>query len=225
MNDATAILRTGRKFDQVLAGARQVFLADGFEGASVDEIARVAGVSKATLYSYFPDKRLLFMEVANTECTRMAETVLEVASIASPPRDVLTIAATHLVEFLLSDFAQQIFRICVAESDRFPELGRAFYSSGPEMEHDRMTCYLREAVARGELVIDDVAMAAEQFSELCKTKLWKRAVFGIQTEFTQGEIDEVARHAVDMFMARYGGPLDGGRLSGGTTNGDKSRNG
>ena len=50
-----------------------VFLRDGFDGASVDDIAREAGVSKATLYSYFPDKRLLFLEVAKTECARQAD--------------------------------------------------------------------------------------------------------------------------------------------------------
>ena len=72
MTVATMAIRKGRKFDQVLDGARQVFLTDGFEGASVDEIARAANVSKATLYSYFPDKRLLFMEVATTECQRQA---------------------------------------------------------------------------------------------------------------------------------------------------------
>ena len=45
-------VRRGRKFEQVLEGATQVFLQHGFEGASVDDIAREAGVSKATLYSY-----------------------------------------------------------------------------------------------------------------------------------------------------------------------------
>ena len=70
-------IRKGRKFDQVLAGARAVFMADGFEGASVDEIARVAAVSKATLYSYFPDKRLLFMEVANAECQRQSREAMD----------------------------------------------------------------------------------------------------------------------------------------------------
>ncbi|MEY8841217.1 TetR family transcriptional regulator, partial [Cribrihabitans sp. XS_ASV171] len=45
MTEAATILRTGRKFDQVLRGAREVFMADGFEGASVDDIARAAGVS------------------------------------------------------------------------------------------------------------------------------------------------------------------------------------
>ena len=67
MNVSAEIQRSGRKFDQVLAGAREVFLANGFEGASMDDIARVAGVSKATLYSYFPDKRILFTEVVTTE--------------------------------------------------------------------------------------------------------------------------------------------------------------
>ncbi|MBL4768502.1 MAG: TetR/AcrR family transcriptional regulator [Rhodobacteraceae bacterium] len=204
MSQPATIVRTGRKFSQVLEGARQVFMADGFEGASVDDIARAAGVSKATLYSYFPDKRLLFMEVAQTECARMADNALELIDPTQPPHLVLKIAATQIVSLLLSDFAQRIFRICVAESDRFPELGRSFYASGPEMGRERMSEYLREAIERGELKIDDVTMAAEQFSELCKVKLWTRAVFGIQTEFSQAEIDEVAGHAVEMFMARYG---------------------
>lgn len=204
MNQPATIVRTGRKFSQVLEGARQIFLADGFEGASVDDIARAAGVSKATLYSYFPDKRLLFMEVAETECARMADNALDLIDQAQSPRQVLTVAATQVVSLLLSDFAQRIFRICVAERERFPELGRAFYASGPEMGTARMSEYFRKAIDRGELKIDDIAMAAEQFSELCKAKLWTRAMFGIQTEFTQAEIDDVAKHAVDMFLARYG---------------------
>lgn len=69
MTRALPIIR-GRKFAQVLEGARKIFLRDGFEGASVDNIAREAAVSKATLYSYFPDKRLMFIEVFRTEIVR-----------------------------------------------------------------------------------------------------------------------------------------------------------
>ena len=58
---AIATIKRGRKFDQVLEGARTVFLRDGYSGASVDDIATEAGVSKATLYSYFPDKQILFI--------------------------------------------------------------------------------------------------------------------------------------------------------------------
>lgn len=204
MTQPATILRTGRKFDQVLQGARQVFMADGFEGASVDDIAKAAGVSKATLYSYFSDKRLLFIEVATTECARMADRALELIDESAPPREVLTVAAGQIVPFLLSDLAQQVFRICVAERERFPELGRAFYASGPEMGRIRLSEYMVKAIARGELVIDDVDMAAEQFSELCKVRLWTRAVFGLQNRFAQEEIDDVVRNAVETFMARYG---------------------
>ncbi|MHA6264061.1 TetR/AcrR family transcriptional regulator [Arenibacterium sp. CAU 1754] len=204
MNDTSTIVRTGRKFDQVLAGAREVFLADGFEGASVDDIARAAGVSKATLYSYFPDKRLLFMEVVTNECTRMADRALELIDESASPREVLTIAASQIVPFVLSDFAQGCFRICMAERDRFPELGQAFYASGPETGRARLAEYMAKATERGELKIDDLDMAAEQFSELCKAKLWTRAAFGIQNEFTQAEMDEVIENAVDTFLARYG---------------------
>ena len=69
--DAPAI-RRGRKFAQVVAGARQVFLEHGFVGASVDEIARVKDVFKATLYSYFPDKRMLFVEVVRSKQMALA---------------------------------------------------------------------------------------------------------------------------------------------------------
>ncbi|WP_372570954.1 TetR/AcrR family transcriptional regulator [Ruegeria jejuensis] len=204
MTDTATILRTGRKFDQVLKGACEVFMADGFEGASVDDIARAANVSKATLYSYFPDKRLLFREVVQTECCRMSEQILSMVDETQPAREVLTVTAQQLVAFLISDFAQQIFRICVAERDRFPELGRAFYESGPENGRQQLVDYLEKAIAKGELQIDDVTLAAEQFSELCKAKLWMEAAFGIRDRFEQSEIDEVAKEAVEMFMARYG---------------------
>ncbi|WP_171125690.1 MULTISPECIES: TetR/AcrR family transcriptional regulator [unclassified Ruegeria] len=203
MPESATILRTGRKFDQVVRGAREVFMADGFEGASVDDIARAAGVSKATLYSYFPDKRLLFMEVAHTECSRMAENVLSMIDDSKPVREVLTVAATQLTTFLVSEFAQQVFRICVAERDRFPELGQAFYEAGPQNGVRHLVEYFRKAVNQGELAIDDLQIAAEQFSELCKVRIWARAAFGIQNSFSQSEIDEVARQAVDMFMTRY----------------------
>ncbi|MBC6407908.1 MAG: TetR/AcrR family transcriptional regulator [Rhodobacteraceae bacterium] len=204
MQDAVAILRTGRKFDQVLAGARKVFLADGFEGASVADIARAAGVSKATLYSYFPDKKLLFIEVARMECERMSDETIATIDETRPVDESLLVVARQIVTFLTSRFAQQVFRICVAESERFPELGQTFYENGPRRGCAELCCYFEKVVARGALAIDDLDMAAEQFSELCKARLWTRAVFGIQRDFTAQEIEEVAKAAVETFMAHYG---------------------
>ncbi len=202
--DTKAEIKKGRKFDQVLTGARDIFMRDGFEGASVDDIARAAGVSKATLYSYFPDKRLLFTEVARIECNRQADAALGGIPEGAPVAVVLHEAAHRIVRFFLSDFGQQVFRICVAESYRFPDLGRRFYESGPAMMRDRMTVLLSPYIEAGDLQIEDMALAAYQFGELCKSDLFVRSLCGVAGEITDADIDRVVTGAVEMFLARYG---------------------
>lgn len=204
MDTGEPTIKRGRKYEQVLDGAWNVFRRDGFEGASVDDIAREAGVSKATLYSYFADKRLLFLEVARGECCRQATEASELITSGARPREVLTIAATRMVDFFLSDFGMRVFRICVAESDRFPEIGREFHTNGPAMARARMVRYFHEAEARGELRIDDKELAADQFAELCKADIFPRLVFGIGGAVTPEDRARVIKGAVDMFMARYG---------------------
>ena len=204
MDGTAPEIKRGRKYDQVVAGARSVFLAQGFEGASVDLIAKEAGVSKATLYSYFPDKRVLFVEVAKEECARQADRALQVDRSDLPVREMLTNMSRSMMEFLTSEFAQRIFRICVAESDRFPELGQEFYMSGPQLMEDRLSEYFTHACGRGELKIDDICMAAQQFEALMKADVFVKMVFNMIKTPDQNEIDRVIDGAVDVFLARYG---------------------
>jgi AcrR family transcriptional regulator len=202
--DAALTVRRGRKFDQVLDGARTIFLRDGFEGASVDDIARESGVSKATLYAYVPDKRLLFMEVAKAECRRQADEAEALIDDSLPVATVLRLAAERITGFVLSDFGRQVFRICVAESERFPGLGHEFYHSGPRLIRDRIADYLRKAVARGEVAIDDLPFAADQFLQLCKADLHDRLIFGVADCCAPADRARVIEGAVAMFLARYG---------------------
>ncbi len=203
MADGTPTVKRGRKFDQVLDGARKIFMSDGFEGASVDDIAKAAGVSKATLYSYFPDKRLLFMEVAKTECIRQADSAVETIDMSKPVGTVLTEAAWQMVEFFTSEFGQRVFRLCVAESDRFPELGREFYDSGPALVRERLIEFMKVGISRGELEIDDLPLAADQFGELCKADLFPRLVFSMDKSFTDAQKKRIVDGAVKTFLARY----------------------
>ncbi|MFN4156971.1 MAG: TetR/AcrR family transcriptional regulator [Gemmobacter sp.] len=198
--------KRGRKFEQVLAGARLVFMRDGYEGASVDDIAREAGVSKATLYAYFADKRFLFLEVAKFECCRQANEAEALIDASMRPAKALTIAASRMVEFFTSEFGMRVFRMCVAEADRFPELARDFYESGPAMAKGVLQEYILDRVARGDLVCDDAALAADQFAELCKADLFHRIVFGVNLPITEADRARVIRGAVETFMARYGAP-------------------
>ncbi|MEE9428952.1 MAG: TetR/AcrR family transcriptional regulator [Paracoccaceae bacterium] len=204
MNDIPSKPKKGRKYEQVLEGARKVFMADGFEGASVDAIARKAGVSKATLYSYFADKRSLFTKVACAECRRQADHAVATIDLSAPVETVLRAAATELVEFILSDFAQSVYRVCVGEADRFPDLGREFYKSGPQTAQDILAPYLDLAVSRGELNISDTTFAAFQFSTLCKADIFDKRVFGVKNGFTKAETNRVIDGAVTMFLAQYG---------------------
>lgn len=203
MADGHQTVKRGRKFDQVLEGAREIFMSDGFEGASVDDIAKAAGVSKATLYSYFPDKRMLFMQVAKTECVRQAESAVETIDMSLPSATVLTEAAWQMVNFFTSEFGQRVFRLCVAESDRFPELGREFYESGPALVREKLINFMKIGIERGELAIDDLKLAADQFSELCKADLFPRLIFSMETTFDDAQKKRIVTGAVDTFLARY----------------------
>ncbi|PYE84286.1 TetR/AcrR family transcriptional regulator [Pseudoroseicyclus aestuarii] len=204
MTTETQAIRKGRKFDQVLAGACDVFMCEGFEGASVDEIARAAGVSKATLYSYFPDKRLLFLEVIKAQAARQAAISATRIDPNLPLPEFLRSVARFNIDFATSEAGLRLFRIFVAESERFPDIGKAFWETAHLRPRDKLAAALRRCVEAGELQIDDVDLAAMQFHDLCKTDLVARALFNIDAEFTEAEIARVADGAVEMFLARYG---------------------
>lgn len=204
MNKIDTTIKKGRKYDQVIEGARDIFLRDGFERASVDDIAKAAGVSKATLYSYFPDKAVLFTEVATGECVRQADETVARFDLNQPMPVILREAGTKIVDFMLSDMGQAIFRLSVSESSRFPTLAHKFYETGPKLLRDRLSKLLEMGIARGELQIEDLGLAADQFGELCKARVFPCCVFHMTDSITADDRRKVVDGAVEMFMARYG---------------------
>ena len=203
MNAPQAVVKQGRKWSQVLEGARTVFMRDGFEGASVDDIVREAGVSKATLYSYFPDKRLLFLEVAKMECQAQSDAAVAQVEASGDLREALTQAAMRMSRFFLSDVGMQVYRIVVGESQRFPEVGREFYNAGPAHVREILKAFLQKGIDDGKLRIDDIDLAADQFPELCKAGLHLQMAIGLRDKPSDEEIERVVSGAVDMFLCKY----------------------
>jgi AcrR family transcriptional regulator len=201
--NAPAQIKKGRKFDQVIEGARSVFMREGYEGASVDVIARDAGVSKATLYSYFPDKQHLFLAVLEAECAQQAEVEFLADTNNLTVEETLHVICKTLITFFLSRFGQDMFRVCVAEAQRFPELGRVFYDSGPKKWSRNIAQYLDSPKARKTLSIEDSLLAADQLAQLCRADLMLKVLFGIEKDPAEDEIDRVAAEAVKTFLARY----------------------
>src|SRR4029079_3886187 len=75
---------------QILEGARKVFLAQGFDGASMGEIAKIAGVSKGTLYVYFDSKESLFEALTIEEKRGFAEVLFQLDAEDPDVRAVLS---------------------------------------------------------------------------------------------------------------------------------------
>jgi AcrR family transcriptional regulator len=196
-------IKRGRKYAEVIAGAREVFLRDGFEGASVDDIARVAGVSKATLYSYFSDKRVLFQEVARNEFEVIAERATQSIDRNAPARQVLTQAAFAIISYNTSPMGISFYRMCLAEAERFPDIGKAYYESGPAVAHREISAFLEEAHARGELQIDDPLRAAKVFLSLCRSDLHIRLLLAVTDQAKMNEVNEIVKDSVEVFLARY----------------------
>jgi hypothetical protein len=98
--------------------------------------------------------------------------------------------------------------VVIAESTRFPELGRAFYDNGPAALLGIFGTWLAEQTAAGNLAVADPVTAAEQFVSLLKTSVYLRASLGLTTP-TDAEIDVTVEAAVTTFLKAYGASLAG----------------
>jgi AcrR family transcriptional regulator len=192
------------KHRQIIEGARQVFMAQGFDAASMNEIARVAGVSKGTLYVYFQNKEELFEAIVGQECREQGERIFTLDAEDHDIEGVLTRLGLALVEFLCRPSRAPKLRAVIAISERMPELGRQFYETGPAFGLAQLTIYLRAQVAAGVLAIEDCEVAAAQFMDSCSSTLFKPFLFNCGKTPTQDQIAHVVKIAVRTFMAAYG---------------------
>lgn len=206
MMTKTLPVTRGRKFLQVIQGARAIFLRDGFEGATVDDIAREAGVSKATLYSYFPDKRVMFMEVFRAELSRETADAAALVKLDMPVEQILPFVVQIISAHLTSEFGVRMYRISLSEAERFPSLAREYYESGPLLLRRQLIQYLEHCVARGELQIGDMELAADQLICLAGAAVHERALFLGDAAVDQTQLHQVNAGAVRMFLACYATP-------------------
>jgi AcrR family transcriptional regulator len=188
---------------QIMEGARVVFLAQGFDGASMGEIARQAGVSKGTLYVYFDSKEALFEAIAEEECRAQAEQVFALDSNDHDVEVVLTRLGCAFVRFLCRPEAQSPLRTVISIAERMPAIGKQFYETGPATGIARLSRYLEDQVAAGFLVVPDVEVAAAQFLDSCQSTMFKPLIFNFGGPPTEERINHVVSIAVRTFLAAY----------------------
>lgn len=188
---------------QILGGAATVFAADGYEGASMARIAAVAGVSKGTLYNHFDGKAALFTAYVGGKCDEYLAHVFDSAGHGGDPAAVLRGIGKRMVQMMLSDVGLAIYRVVIAEAAKFPALARGFFEAGPARAIAFMAEWLAEETRRGRLCVPDPAFAAEQFFNLCQTRLVLRRKLEMLPDPPERDIDGVVEAAITMFLRTY----------------------
>jgi AcrR family transcriptional regulator len=187
---------------QILDGARKVFMELGFDGASMGEIARSAGVSKGTLYVYFADKNHLFEAIVEEEKIEQGRTAFNF----DPERDVDTTLPEFgraFVSVLCRPGGGSAIRTVMAIAERMPEVGSRFYTQVIAHTVDRFAAYLDARVRLGELAIDDTELAAWQFMQMCQATLFQAFIFQAKPAPSPEQIAHVVDGATRVFFAAY----------------------
>ncbi|MGB3298977.1 MAG: TetR/AcrR family transcriptional regulator [Phormidesmis sp.] len=130
---STSTPKEQTKKEQILQGALEIFLQQGYEGTSMDRVAIAAGVSKITIYKHFQDKEGLFTALITRVTAQKFQRVIGTLSLEDPPAVVLRQVATNLLDVLAVDESYVTFlRLMIGESGRFPALAQLYVEALPK---------------------------------------------------------------------------------------------
>lgn len=187
---------------QILEGARRMFLSKGFEGTSMQDVARAAEVSKGTLYVYFDNKEAMFEALVLGECGRMQDAVRRIGSGQGGLDDELVAIARQMIATLLQPEVLAAMRMMIGAGEKFPDLARKIYAAGPARSVSTLGDYLRLRTARGDLAITDCDDAAAEFLDLIIARLQRRALL-MMPPLTQTALDDYVTDRVRRFLLVY----------------------
>lgn len=192
------------KRQQILEGARNVFMRLGFDAASMNDVTREAGVSKGTLYVYFANKEELFSAIIESQraafIAKMRMALAERGNVEAGLYDFGMTFVRHTTE----DNTISAIRILLGVRERMPLLCKRFFK-GPENLRTVLQEFLERHMATGLLEIDDIDLAAAQFLELSSGPFFKLRLFGsMDGPPSEPEMERVVNGAVRTFMAAYG---------------------
>ena len=200
-----------RKSEAVLESARGLFLAKGFEATTVDEIADRAHVSKATVYSNFPDKAALLTSLLDRVAVESAAILARVVAPLDGPgsvEDRVVDTAVALARGVLRPEVLQLRRLAVAESTRFPAAVADWFERGPGSSLRLLAASFDAMARRGLLVLDDPDDAAARFAYAVVGPLQDRALL-TGTAPADAEVVRFATAAAAAFLAAHrGGDAD-----------------
>lgn len=208
--------RSARKRQAILRAARDLFLQKGYVGASMDEVAAMAGVSKVTIYKHFSDKHTLFVAVvtdAIDEAKAGSQNLVDQLGTSTDLELDLRDFARRHVALVTRPHLIQMRRMIIAEAHRFPDLARAWHRMGPERGHASLASQIDKLVARGQLQVADSLLAGQLLNYLILSVPLNEAMFtGRDKPYSRRYLNRYADEAVRVFLAAYGSGRGARRL-------------
>jgi AcrR family transcriptional regulator len=189
---------------EILTAARGVFLRQGYKDAGMEVVARMAGVSTATLYAYFPSKAKLFEVVVHDIVQHMAESLRATGRVDGDARSRLKALALAYATFMTQPATRAIFRMVTSERRRFEAVADDFLRSAQRELGGATIKVIQELTATGEIKVDKPAWAAGQLlGMLDHSTLVLGLSAGDEAQPTR-PLPDLCEDAVDTFLARYG---------------------
>jgi len=187
----------------IVNAASRLFLENGFDGTSMDEVAKRAGVSKQTVYSHFSSKELLFGESIRAAIAKYyPDLALEKIKEHSLEVDLRAVCENY-ARLLLGDDAMAMFRLLVGAAPKGPALAKIFWESGPNDMELKLEEFLQMWVDRGELVINDTQKAASRLITLVKGRPHFMHSIGLTSSVGEEELQTTVDEAVEAFLRIY----------------------
>lgn len=184
---------------QILQIAGELFLDHGYQGTTMDAVARAVGMSKLTLYKRFASKEELFSAIVRDKCNQFIPDVLFEKLDGMPVREALIAMGGGLLRLLNSREAMTIEVMLRSEGGQ--TLRDLFFAAGPDRMKAAMSAYFGRLKSRGQLNVDDPMMACHLFSALFKgSDIHMRCGLQVSPPASDEEIDTYVRTAVDFFL-------------------------
>jgi len=198
--------RSARKRRVVVDAATTLFLRHGYLGTSMDQIAAFAGVSKPTVYKFFPDKEQLFTTIVMETLDRAGAPFLgelsglaETGELADDLRDL----ARHYLATVTQPAVLQMRRLVIGASHQLPALASAYYERAPERTLRMLADCFRRLADRGLLRAPDPDQAAAHFAFLVLGRALDKSLFCGDQPFTTEELAAQADVGASAFLAAY----------------------
>jgi TetR/AcrR family transcriptional repressor of mexJK operon len=196
--------RSASKRLAILEAGRSVFMRSGYEGASMDEIAAAAKVSKQTVYKHFADKENLFAEIITRDMDQRSQELMRALTDSEDADGDLRQLARRHIAIIMKPEVMRMRRMVIGEADRFPKLARAWSHRGIERGLAKLADRLAELARRGVLRIENPVLAVQHFNWLILSVPMNIAMFDPGAEFTRDELEHYADEGLRVFLAAYG---------------------